>query len=113
MEELNYMYVEHFTWHFSYCVLHQVVVASFLPGHHLEQKSKKPRLEHISTIAPTHINPISAEEIKIGFGGVKPIMTPAGFQVDNIASFNNGQGSRNSSADDEGSLQEKDSNPAN
>lgn len=57
-------------------------------------------MEHISTITPTHVNPISSEEIKISFGGVKPIMTPAAFQEENIASFNNVQDSRNSSADD-------------
>ncbi|CAL0303543.1 unnamed protein product [Lupinus luteus] len=92
----------------------QVVVASFLPGQQLEQKSKKPRIEHISTTAPTHVNPISAEEIKISFGGVKPIMmTPAAFQVDNnYGSYNNVQGSRNSSADNEAPLQEKGSNPS-
>ncbi|KAK7283702.1 hypothetical protein RIF29_13416 [Crotalaria pallida] len=93
----------------------QVVVASFLPGHQLEMKSKKPRMEqNISAIAATHVSPISAEEIKISFGGVKPIMmTPAAFQMDNYGSYNNGQGgSRNSSADDEAPSQEKDSNPS-
>ncbi|KAK7314897.1 hypothetical protein VNO77_33427 [Canavalia gladiata] len=99
----------------------QVVVASFLPGHQLEQKPKKQRVEHISMIPPTHvmisppthvINPTSAEEIQIGLGGVKPIMTPAAFQVENIASFNNFQGSRNSHADDATHLPEKESNPS-
>ena len=65
-------------------------MGSFLPGHQIEQKAKKQKLEHISTITPTHVTTISAEEIKDSFGGVKPIMTPA-------ASFNNVQGSKNSS----------------
>ncbi|RDX98662.1 AT-hook motif nuclear-localized protein 6 [Mucuna pruriens] len=83
----------------------QVVVASFLPGHQLEQKAKKQRVEHISMVAPTHVNPSSAEEIRIDLGGVKPIMTPAAFQMDNI--FSNGQGSRNSPSDDEAPFPEK------
>ncbi|KAK7270792.1 hypothetical protein RJT34_26214 [Clitoria ternatea] len=90
----------------------QVVVASFLPGHQLEQKPKKQRVEHVPTVAPTHVNPTPVEEIRIDLGGVKPIMTPAAFQVDNIASFTNGPASRNSPADDESPFPEKDSNPS-
>ncbi|CAL0321100.1 unnamed protein product [Lupinus luteus] len=79
----------------------QVVVGSFLPGHHLEHKNNQRRVEHISTITPTHVNPISNDEgLKISFGGFKPIITPAAFQEENIASYNNVQDSRNSSADD-------------
>ncbi|XP_061353527.1 AT-hook motif nuclear-localized protein 7-like [Gastrolobium bilobum] len=88
----------------------QVVVGSFLAGHQQEQKPKKQRVEHISTIAPTHVTPISAGEIKISLCGVQPIMTPAAFQLDNITHFNNGQCSRNSSADGEAPLPEKESN---
>ncbi|KAK7391786.1 hypothetical protein VNO78_20207 [Psophocarpus tetragonolobus] len=87
----------------------QVVVGSFLPGHQLEHKAKKQRVEHISTISPTPVNLITSEELKVSFGGVKPIMTPAAFQEENIASFNNGQDSRNSSADDKDPLPEKES----
>ncbi|XP_027358621.1 AT-hook motif nuclear-localized protein 7 [Abrus precatorius] len=92
----------------------QVVVATFLPGHQLEQKPKKQRVEHISMIAPTHVNPTtSTEEIRFGLGSVKPIMTPAAFQIDNIASFNNGQGSRNSPIDDDAPpLPDKEPNPS-
>lgn len=113
MKELNYMYEEHFTGHFSCHLLHQVVVASFLPGHQLEQqKPKKPRVEHIiSMAAPMHVNPTSAaEEIRIGLGGVKPIMTPAAFQVDHI--FGNGQSSGNSASDDSAPFPENESNPS-
>lgn len=65
---------------------------------------------HVSTISPSPVNLITSEEIKVSFGGVKPIMTPAAFQEENIASFNNVQDSRNSSADDKDPLPEKESN---
>lgn len=67
-------------------------------------------MEHVSTISPSPVNLITSEEIKVSFGGVKPIMTPAAFQEENIASFNNVQDSRNSSADDKDPLPEKESN---
>jgi hypothetical protein len=95
--------------------MHQVVVGSFLPTHNLENKSKMPRVEHnISTIThnnpPPHLNHHMSNEVS--FGVVKPIMTPAAFQEENIVSFNNNvQDSRNnSSADDRDPLPEKDSN---
>ncbi|KAL1294581.1 hypothetical protein HN51_055357 [Arachis hypogaea] len=93
----------------------QVVVGSFLPGHQLEHKSKKPRVEHISTITPSHVTPVvSNEEIRVSFGGVKPIMTPTAFHGhgENIVSFNNAPDSRNSSADNIEPLPEKESNPS-
>ncbi|MED6145821.1 AT-hook motif nuclear-localized protein 6 [Stylosanthes scabra] len=91
----------------------QVVVGSFLPGHQLEHKSKKPRMEHISTVTPTHVTPVvSSDEIRVSFGGVKPIMTPSVFHGENIVSFNNAQDSRNSSADDKEPLPGKESNPS-
>ncbi|KAL5081093.1 hypothetical protein RYX36_009514 [Vicia faba] len=68
----------------------QVVVASFLPDN---QKPKKQRIDHMSPTAPptsTHINNHASEELKTDLGGMKPIMSPAGF---NFASFGNGQGS--------------------
>ncbi|KAF1880141.1 hypothetical protein Lal_00022270 [Lupinus albus] len=90
----------------------QVVVGSFLPGHRLEHKNTKQRVEHISTITTTHINPISIDGgIKFSFGGFKPIMTPAAFQEENIISYNNVQDSRNSSADDKEAFPEE-SNPS-
>lgn len=85
-------------------------MGSFLPGHQLEHKNKKQRVEFISTITPSPVNIISSEELKVSFGGVKPIMTPAAFQEENIVSFNNGQDSRNSSADDKDPLPDKESN---
>ncbi|TKY69570.1 AT-hook motif nuclear-localized protein 1 [Spatholobus suberectus] len=71
---------------------------------------QKQRVEHISTITSRPVNLINNEEIKVSFGGVKPIMTPAAFQEENIASFNNGQDSKNSSADDKDTLPEMESN---
>ncbi|KAL5068431.1 hypothetical protein RYX36_019318 [Vicia faba] len=97
----------------------QVVVGSFLPNHHLEDKSKKQRVGHnISTIThnhpPPHANHHNHMSNEVSFGGVKPIMTPAAFQEEKIVSFNNknnAQDSRNnSSADDRDPLPEKDSN---
>ncbi|XP_058779304.1 AT-hook motif nuclear-localized protein 6-like [Vicia villosa] len=73
----------------------QVVVASFLPDH---QKPKKQRIDHMSPTAPptsTHINNHASDELKTDLGGMKPIMSPAGF---NFATFGNGQGSGNSSS---------------
>ncbi|CAK8572152.1 unnamed protein product [Lathyrus sativus] len=99
----------------------QVVVGSFLPNHHLEDKSKKQRMEYnIPTIThnhpPPHVNHHHKSN-EVSFGGVKPIMTPAAFQEEKIVSFNNNnnnnnvQDSRNnSSADDRDPLPEKDSN---
>lgn len=104
------MYGGHFSKHLCHYLLHQVVVASFLPGHQLEHKTKKQRVGHVSTISPSPVNLITSEEIKVSFGGVKPIMTPAAFQEENIASFNNGQDYRNSSVDDKDPLPEKESN---
>lgn len=91
--------------------MHQVVVGSFLPGHQQEHKPKKQKMGYISTINTAHFSPISDQEIQVSFGGVKPIMTPAALQGDNnIASFNNVQGSRDSSTDDRSPLPEKDPN---
>jgi len=70
-------------------------VASFVPGHQLEQKPKKTRVEHVPMTAPVPapapipVNSTSAEDIRIDLGGVKPILTPAAFQMDSI--FGNGQ----------------------
>lgn len=81
--------------------MHQVVVASFFPE---KENPKRQRVDHSAPTAPptsSHINNhVSAEELRTDIGGMKPIMSPAGF---NFASFGNGQGSGNSSssADDE------------
>lgn len=101
-------------------------MGSFLPGHQQMQKPKKQKTNHYTPVSSGHYNPIPVDEIKISFGGVKPIMTPAAFQADhnnnhNTGSFNNIQGSSNSSADDADDdddedddialYHEKDSNP--
>lgn len=95
-----------------YSFMYQVVVGSFLPGHQQEHKTKKQKMDYISTITPTHFNPISDQEIHVSFGGVKPIMTPAALQAENNIAFNNVQGSRDSSTDDRSSLPERESNPS-
>lgn len=93
-------------------------MGSFLPGHQQEHKPKKQKIDHITTIVPAHANPISVDEIKVSFGGVKPIMTPAAFQAENNFTFNNVHGSSNSLADDDDDddiapLPEKESNQTN
>ncbi|CAK8573341.1 unnamed protein product [Lathyrus sativus] len=95
----------------------QVVAGSFLPNHHLEDKSKKQRMEHnIPTIThnhpPPHVNHHHKSN-EVSFGGVKPIMTPAAFQEEKIVSFNNNNNNNNvqdSRNDDRDPLPEKDSN---
>lgn len=49
-------------------------MGSFLPGHHLEHNPKKHRVEHFSGLPPI-IHSISSEEMRGGYGGLKPIMT--------------------------------------
>ncbi|XP_030473284.2 AT-hook motif nuclear-localized protein 6-like [Syzygium oleosum] len=53
----------------------QVVVGSFLPGHQLEQKPKKQRVELPPTLTPTITNLNSREEIVKSYGGGEPIVT--------------------------------------
>ncbi|KAJ7970065.1 AT-hook motif nuclear-localized protein [Quillaja saponaria] len=65
----------------------QVVVASFLPGHQQEQKPKKQRMEAVSVITPTHVNPTSGEETQGNFGGIKPIITSTAFHGDKTTSY--------------------------
>ena len=83
---------------FLTCFYIQVVVGSFLPGHQQEQKAKKQRIEPITTISPPPIiNSVSGDESRGLYGGIKPIVTPAAFSVDNNSSpLNPMQGFRNS-----------------
>lgn len=53
----------------------QVVVGSFLPGHQLEQKPKKQRVELPPTLSPTITNLNRREEIVGSYGGGEPIVT--------------------------------------
>ncbi|KAF8044287.1 hypothetical protein BT93_A2315 [Corymbia citriodora subsp. variegata] len=53
----------------------QVVVGSFLPGHQLEQKPKKQRVELPPTLTPTITNLNSREELVGSYGGGEPIVT--------------------------------------
>ncbi|KAI9112041.1 hypothetical protein K1719_016937 [Acacia pycnantha] len=88
----------------------QVVVGSFLPGHQQEHKHKKQKMEYVSTVTSPHFSPVSDQEVHVSFGGVQPILTPAAFQGENAACFNNVQGLRDSSTDDRSPLPEKESN---
>ncbi|XP_030533033.1 AT-hook motif nuclear-localized protein 6-like [Rhodamnia argentea] len=62
----------------------QVVVGSFLPGHQLEQKPKKQRVELPPTLSPTITNLNRREEIVGSYGGGQPIVTTtSGFNGEN------------------------------
>ncbi|XAR66165.1 hypothetical protein NMG60_11012285 [Bertholletia excelsa] len=54
----------------------QVVVGSFLPGHQLEQKPKKQRVEHTLTFSPVPAIHTSAEGTDGAYSGPKPNFTP-------------------------------------
>ncbi|XP_021286634.1 AT-hook motif nuclear-localized protein 6 [Herrania umbratica] len=81
----------------------QVVVGSFLLGHQQEQKHKKQRTEPAAAVvSPTAVHTMSTEEIKVSYGGVKPILT-APFPGDNLGTLNPIQGFRNSAIDNKSS----------
>ncbi|XVE64111.1 hypothetical protein DITRI_Ditri07aG0075500 [Diplodiscus trichospermus] len=82
----------------------QVVVGSFLLGHQQEQKHKKRRTEPVAAVvSPTAVHTMSSEEIKVSYGGLKPILTAASFQGDNSVTLNPIQGFRNSAIDNRSS----------
>lgn len=88
----------------------QVVVGSFLPGHQLEQKHKKQRTELAPIVTPISVSVLSAEEIKGGYSGIKPIVTSSvTFPGDNSASLNPMHGSRTLSFDNKTSSLDDDS----
>lgn len=88
----------------------QVVVGSFLPGHQLEQKHKKQRTELAPIVTPISVSVLSAEEIKGGYSGIKPIVTSSAiFPGDNSASLNPMHGSRTLSFDNKTSSLDDDS----
>ncbi|XP_022774480.1 AT-hook motif nuclear-localized protein 3-like [Durio zibethinus] len=82
----------------------QVVVGSFLPGHQQEQKHKKQRTEPVATVvSPTAVHTMPSEEIKVSYGGVKPILTSPSFRGDSSGTLNPIQGFRNSDIDNKSS----------
>ncbi|KAG2711150.1 hypothetical protein I3760_04G063600 [Carya illinoinensis] len=82
----------------------QVIVGSFLPGHQLEQKPKKKRIEPTSTMTPIHANPLSTEETNGVYGRERPVLKSCtAFHGDNSASLNPHSGFR-SLADDTTSM---------
>ncbi|XP_052176559.1 AT-hook motif nuclear-localized protein 1-like [Diospyros lotus] len=83
----------------------QVVVGSFLPGHHQEQKPKKPRVEHIINFSALPVNHLPGERTDGVYGGPKPIPTPSSsFHGENTAAPNSIQVSKNLASEGEISL---------
>ncbi|KAL2248594.1 UNVERIFIED_CONTAM: AT-hook motif nuclear-localized protein 6 [Sesamum indicum] len=68
----------------------QVVIGSFLPGHQLEQKPKKPKYERTIAFGPVPTNPVSEERYEAAYSGPKPnLTTSTSFHGDNnMASAN-------------------------
>lgn len=92
----------------------QVVIGSFLPGHQLEQKPKKPKGEHTIAFAPSSTNPISQERYEVSFNGPNPNLTsPVSFLGNNLSSINSIQGSKISDIDNNDSLIGEDSGEQN
>ncbi|KAH7557493.1 hypothetical protein ACOSP7_027265 [Xanthoceras sorbifolium] len=89
----------------------QVVVGSFLPGHQQEQKHKKQRTDPAPVVVtPITVTHLSAEDLKGGYSGVKPILTSSSsFHGDNSASLNPMQGFRNLAADSKTSSPDEES----
>ncbi|XWS37717.1 hypothetical protein CRYUN_Cryun19dG0069000 [Craigia yunnanensis] len=72
----------------------------FLPVHQQEQKHKKQRTElAASVVSPTAVHTMSSEEIKVSYGGVKPILTSPSFHEDSSGTLNPIQDFRNSAID--------------
>ncbi|KAG8390269.1 hypothetical protein BUALT_Bualt01G0066100 [Buddleja alternifolia] len=73
----------------------QVVIGSFLPGHQLEQKPKKPKYEHTIAFAPIHANPIPEERYEAAYTGPKPnLTTSSSFHGHNLSPLNPMHGSK-------------------
>ncbi|CAI9767625.1 unnamed protein product [Fraxinus pennsylvanica] len=73
----------------------QVVVGSFLPGHHQELKPKKQKYERTISFTPSPANPFSEERYEGASGGQKPnLNSSASFRGDNLTSANSIQGSK-------------------
>nr|GMC92974.1 AT-hook motif nuclear-localized protein 1 [Ipomoea batatas] len=84
----------------------QVVVGSFLPGHHLEQKPKKQRVQQTPVYNPIPSNPISDEKSDGAHSGQSPNLatSAATFHRDNLPSLNSMQGSRISAIDENNNI---------
>ncbi|XP_073020202.1 AT-hook motif nuclear-localized protein 1-like [Primulina eburnea] len=88
----------------------QVVIGSFLPGHQLEQKPKKPNRENTIAFAPSPTNPMSQERYEVSFNGLNPNLTsPVSFLGNNLSSINSIQGSKITDIDNNDSLLGEDS----
>ncbi|KAJ4851236.1 hypothetical protein Tsubulata_046661 [Turnera subulata] len=86
----------------------QVVVGSFLPGH--QQEHKKQRTEPAPAVVPATVNIFSPEEMKGGYGGVKPVLiSPSSMYVDNSVTVTHMQAFTNPASDNRTSSAEDDS----
>ncbi|KAF3615594.1 AT-hook motif nuclear-localized protein 1 [Capsicum chinense] len=82
----------------------QVVVGSFLPGHQLDQKAKKQRVEH-AAFAAIPAPPISKEQTAGAYSGPSPnIAASISFPGDNLVSANSIYSSRISTSQNNVSL---------
>lgn len=64
-------------------------MGSFLPGHQQEHNHKKQRTEPaVAVVSPTVVHKIFSEEIKVSYGGVKPILTSPSFNGDSSGTLN-------------------------
>ncbi|KAJ8752962.1 hypothetical protein K2173_008697 [Erythroxylum novogranatense] len=87
----------------------QVVVGSFLPGHQQEHKHKKQRVAPAPVVMPA-VTIITAEDIKAGFGAVKPVPLPdSPFHGDNPGSLNPFQAFKNPATDSKSTSPEDES----
>ncbi|XP_027103910.1 AT-hook motif nuclear-localized protein 6-like isoform X1 [Coffea arabica] len=67
----------------------QVVVGSFLPGHQLEQKSKKQKFEQTAIYAAIPAQPLPAERTEGAYSAPRPGLTSsASFHGDDVVSVN-------------------------
>jgi hypothetical protein len=78
----------------------QVVVGSFLPGNHQEQKPKKPKIDSIpATFAPAPAIPASIAEREESAGTPQGQQNSSPFQRENWATMHSMQDVRNSVTD--------------
>ncbi|XAR71789.1 hypothetical protein NMG60_11018203 [Bertholletia excelsa] len=91
----------------------QVVVGSFLPGHQLEQKPKKQKLEPTPKFTLTPVNHTSGEGTEVAYGGPKlnslNLTPPSSLGGENVATTNSIQVSKNSATENELSFPRRDS----
>ena len=79
-------------------------MGSFLLGHQQEQKHKKQRTEPAAAVvSPMAEHTMYTEEVRVSYGGVKPILTSPSFHGDGSGTLKPIQGFRNSAVDNKSS----------